>query len=167
MKFKVLKGTVLFQQLEELFIKVNSAHKAALSLIKEIGANSYRPSSWSIGGGISSLAFNEEKDSKMWKKMSYGKFEYMPKTNNKEGRELMNKIHELPMVSWSDLTKLLTTEDDPFWCPGVVKTDECFLFDISDKHAKKLNADLIEILNSEYFALKEAHEAKKTTSPTA
>jgi len=164
MKYKVLKGTSLFESISNVLKSRNEAIDASINLAKELGAKTFRPSRWGIGGGIESLCFDEGQDLKIWKKMNYGPNEFMPRCNNKTAKEIQAKIDALPQVSYADLNGLFGTRS-PFWSPSVIETEDYFLLEVPDKYQSSLtNTDLIEILNSEYFALKEAHEAKKTQS---
>ena len=163
MKFKVLKGTALHESISSIMKLRNEAIDESMKLVKELGARTCRPSRWGIGGGIESICFDEAQDLKIWKKMSYGTNEFMPRLNNKAGKEIQAKIDSLPYVTYPDLNGLFG-KSSPFWCPSIIDTHDCYLVEIPDQYQSSLsNTDLIEILNSEYFALKEAHEAKKAT----
>lgn len=162
MKFKVLQGTALFESIKNILDKRTEAIDAAKSLVKEFGAKTHRPSHWAIGTGISSICFEHEPDLKIWKSSGCGKLEFMPRLNNKTGKENSAKICALPEISYGDLNRLFGPAS-PLWCPSIIATEDCYLIEIPDQYQSKLtNTDLIEILNSEYYALKEAHEAKKT-----
>lgn len=169
MKCKVLKGTELFDQLEAVLNRAKSAEKTTNAFTDEFGVAKYRPWYQSIGGGITSMIFENEPDLKVWKSSGFGKNEYMPRCNNKAGKEIQKRIDAFQKVTWDDLNEVISKKSSPFWCPGIINTKECMLLNISDKNVNELikSKDLIEILDSEYFTLKEAFEAKKITQPIA
>ena len=161
MKFKVLKNTELYNNIYNILNEKVAAINASMDLCKKLGGITFRPSGWSIGGGISSICFPVEQDLKIWKKTGYGPLEYMPRLNSKLGKEISAQIAALPEVRYTELNGLFGPKS-PFWCPAIQNAENCFILNIPDKYANSItNTDLIEILNSEYFALKEAQESAK------
>jgi hypothetical protein len=160
-KYKVLSETELFQKLQEFFKLKYEAEDAACKLTEELGAKEFRPSPGGFGG-ISSICFENNPDPKSWKNSGIARNEFMPKCSSKSGKEIDEKISKLPRLTYRRLTDLISDEKSPFWCPSVIKTESCFLIHVPDNHNSRLNSnDLIEILDSEYFRLKEEHEAKE------
>ena len=160
-KYKVLPGTELFQKLQEFFKLKEEAEDAACELIKELGAEEFRPRPGGFGG-ISSIYFESNPNPKIWKNSGIGRNEYMPKCSTKGGKEIDDKIAKLPSFGYRKLTDLISDEKSPFWCPAVITTESCFLIDVPDNHIQRLNSpDMVEILASEYFRLKEEHEANE------
>lgn len=103
MKFKIMKGTPLFDKLREVGDKMKAANKEAYALCTELGFKQMRPESMVLAGGISSLyaktkpegyafAFNPSKSPN----------DFFPK-RNKANKEIIERIKALPKVEHEEL----------------------------------------------------------------
>lgn len=173
MKFKVLKGTKLFDQLTKVGEDIREADNTAYKLGKELGYKSIRGGRHVLGGGIS--AFQSSELPKGWK-YAYPKSdrEAVFPMNKKVNKELLDRIAALPKVEHEALNKILKFDpwkhndkayngDGSFkiqWYPGIQWKDEYVLLDVSEYMVYKPVKDMIEILESEYEKLSKAKNKK-------
>lgn len=170
MKFKVLKGTDTFQKLEELRLKIKEVNNQAFNVVRELGSTRYCKKNGVLAGGISAIEFTSKPEGyinmgKSWQSL------YFPKAKNKKDLELISK---LPTIDYSELNTIVNFEGNQvvetdaglafIKTIGLIFGENEMLIDIEDGCKYCPPKDIIEILSSEYFALKEAHEAKKTTA---
>lgn len=154
MKFKVLKGTELFNKLSALDEEVNRCVRASQNLVESLGYKQFRPAYWTINGGISSIIIPGGKPAG-WKNAHKDYTgEYMP-AKNKGNKELLDKIAALPVVTYGSLNSLVGL-DTPWGHPGFSVYDDYALINFSEKQIKSLTStsDMIEITHSEWVALK-------------
>lgn len=170
MKFKVLKGTDTFQKLEELRIKVTDVNNQAKDVVKKLEGKRYCGRSHKLAGGISAIEFDTKPEGYKpvggsWRSL------YYPKSVNKTDCKL---IESLPTVEYSELNDIIgfnapqtvSSEKGILWIStiGLIFGENEMLIEVHDGCKYEAPVDVVEILNSEYFALKEAHEAKKATA---
>lgn len=157
MKFKVLKGTPLFDKLSNARKEMRRCNKAALALIKELGYESGRRKGHCLSGGISCFKINGEKP-KGWRKQSDG---YFP-SPIKKNAEVLAKIAALPIAEYSLINEPLNYRwndqeleaGNTFqFCPGVCWKNDYILIHIGELNRYAPVADMIEILDSEFKAL--------------
>lgn len=159
MKFKVLKGTELFKQLDNLKKEMNRCNKLAFDFVESLGYKSMRGKFNTLAGGLSSIII-EAGHPKDWRKCE-GKHEYFP-MKRKSNKELLDKINSLPIIVDDDLNKILNfqpwgkrkNERHLNFHPAVQWSDAVILVDVSSNYVSyKPFADMIEILDSEYLKL--------------
>lgn len=162
MKFKILKGTALYNDLLALQGRINDANKAAKALSVKYGAYGYAGGR-GVGGGIRALCYREKPEG--FKLVQHPDY-YYPKVSLKVNRGLVDEIAALPVVHNSDLNALLgfasgMTIDEATggfrhtMSPGIRWDEMALDFALVDTGAGtcKPHQDLIEILESEYLAL--------------
>ncbi|UOR06272.1 hypothetical protein MUN82_04050 [Hymenobacter aerilatus] len=157
MKFKIVKGTALFEKLSELQAKCTECNKAARALADQQGANGFASGRNMIAGGIAALCFDDKPEGyRLLQQPNY----YYPKVT-KANRPLHDAIAALPTVGNDDLNGLLNYKfqtvcdgDKMYWAsrPGVIWGEEQILVDTGKAKYEPV-ADMIEILESEYLRL--------------
>lgn len=151
MKFKVLKGTPLFDKLTNLKKEIDAANNAARDLVKELGYENYCKSLFDVAGGISAIIIPEGKPAG-WR-FSFNDRQpahaYFP-SSIKANKELLERIKKLPIVSTQKLNSLINY-GSPFSTPGISWRKNYIL--ISTRNEYKPVKDMVEILESEYKKL--------------
>lgn len=170
MKFKVLKGTELFDKFQALQTKMKLCNKASFNLIEELGFKEAYGKSFVLSGGFYGLIPIDGKtkpDGYSWAFNDRQGNAVMPSKNLKKNKEILDKIKNLPVVEYSELNKLVTYKDEMSkrpsgkgngtsinFCPEVHWKEKFILIDIPDYSGKyKPPKDMIEILESEYQKL--------------
>jgi hypothetical protein len=167
MKFKILKGTETYAKLDTLWKQIIASRKATNKFINELGAHEFMDGN-GIAGGLSAVAFREKPEG--WVKSAYGPGLYYPSAKN---RTMRDRIAALPVVPHSALNEIVgfkpTTSIDEdrgrmvrHRAPGFGPAKGCFTMTVSStaKYTPP-NADIIEILESEYLRLMESKPKKK------
>lgn len=159
MKFKVIKGTSLFNDLTQLNKKMNKVRAAAYKVAKSFnGTGRYATSGNTLAGGIDAIEFNEKPEG--WKSVgnSWQNF-YYPKVTNKEANKA---ICTLPYLSFDEINNLLnfksnayTTNEGIVWikCPEVYWFPTYILISLPDKVKYTPVDGMVEILGSEFNVL--------------
>ncbi len=148
MYFKTKRDTQTGLNLCKIEEKANKAFKETKELAKEIGFKSWREGYWQAFGGISCVHFDSEPDSKVWKKQEDG---FMPKLNNKKGKEIAKKIDNLTSVDYFELNESVGFGGAPFKKIGVNFNNNDFVaFSVDEKWDFKIPDDCVEITTSEY-----------------
>jgi hypothetical protein len=109
MKYKISKGTKLFQALTAVKLQMDAVDKLAEKIVQEAGADSYAKASQCIAGGIRAFYFKDlDKVPVGWKKMEKGLSHwFFPKSSAKANRDLLERIADLPTMGTEDIAKLL------------------------------------------------------------
>lgn len=179
MKYKILKGTATYGQLEALWKRMMAADRAAYKLVQDIrkvmglpykgSKHTYASQNDLLAGGIMAIGFDTKPDGwkvvgEPWQKL------FAPKANQKE---LWDRIKVLPKLQLHELNDIVgfkkgvSAGNDLSWvihrAPGMEWVDGAFLMEVPSacKYTPP-NADIVEILESEYRRLSE--EKKKTTT---
>jgi hypothetical protein len=149
---------------------MDNAFKASKALSKELGADEWVPHR-ALAGGIMACKFKVKPEG--WKRLG-AKYSdlYEPMEKNKA---LRDRLAALPVIPYKELNELVgfkrvdhIDENTGVWrrmsCPGLVVLKDCFLLDTGDASISKYtppNADIVEILESEYQRLWEAGKKKR------
>lgn len=156
MKFKIPKGTPLFDTLKEVAKKMKEVNAEAQKIVDEIpDTEGFSPSNHGIAGGIKGIAFKEySKKKEGWNKMESGVSKwFMPKAANKE---LWAKIRALPVLSKDEVNKPLNFSFGMFgnmeiWhTPKIMFKKSAILVQYPDMWKGTPPADAVEILASEW-----------------
>lgn len=168
MKFKVVKGTKLFDQLVDVQKEIRRVNGEARKLVESLGYKKYWPSS-ELAGGIVAIHCPTGKPegwAVFWKDEKHC---YMPAKNKKENKELWAKINALPVLEYSYLNDLLDykplthrTDNRVSFGPGIQWEKDYVLLEFADYVAAKYKPvkDMIEILESEYVKLSKLKNKK-------
>lgn len=170
MKFKILKGTELFNKLKALQLKCQNANKAAFDLAGEFGSKEILPSPSInvIAGGLSGMKLDAPPAG--WKLASkYHYTTYYPK-RTKANKDLIERIEALPKIKTEELNEIIgynpfnRSEDERriSFCPGVYWHYEDFiLVSVAEYVEYTPVADMIEITVSEFNKLRETGKEKR------
>jgi hypothetical protein len=168
MKYKVLKGTALFDKLIAIVDQINECNQQALDLAHSQGAVGLATLGNNRGGGIDAFRFKEEPDMLLWKQMDKHRYRdlYSPRAN-KKNNELFSQIQALPRIGYPEYNAVIGYESQ--WIGitchqsyGLTQDDEFFLISVFDESKYTPHPDMIEILGSEFNLLKEKSlEARK------
>src|ERR1035437_3660461 len=170
MKYKVLKGTALFDKLIAIVDQINKCNQAALDLALSQGAVGLATLGNNRGGGIDAFRFKEEPDMLLWKQMDKHRYRdlYSPRAN-KKNNDLFSQIQALPRIGYPEYNAVIGYESQ--WIGislhqsyGLFQDDDFFLIELSDEVNYTPVADMTEILSSEYKTLKEKSLADKEES---
>ena len=171
MKFKVLKGTALFDKLTHVFTEVRRVEDAAIALATELGAEKgvHRPDMWAV-------CFDEH-PGKLWRKAFADRSEgdYMPSERTKEGKERMARIKSLPKVEYAFLNEILKYDSRSrkkdtnriSYCPTVHWHKDFILVSVREYCIYKPVEDMVELTFSEYEELKKKVYPEKKEKETA
>jgi hypothetical protein len=158
MKFKILKGTVLFEKFIALINEINRCDDAALALMKELGGIHIRGEHGNLGGGIGSIKMPEKP--KDWGN-SYVDGEYMPIKNRKANKEVLEKLAALPIVKDHALNSLINYNWKDHegrrlnFTPEVNWRKDHILIAIGEQYPRyKAVEDMVEITTTEFNTLK-------------
>lgn len=162
MKFKINNGTETFKNLKDVQSRMKECNAAASALAKELGGVDGQRLSGGhdcIAGGLGGIKLSSKPDG--WRNASkhhYGF--YFPKIT-KSNKPILAKIADLPKVTYRDLNSVVGFEFQSsgltwFNCPSVKWGPEYVLLAIHEDCYFTPNADMVEILDSEYKTLAEA-----------
>lgn len=177
MKYKILKGTATYHKLEALCKRMMAADRAAYKLVQEIrkemglphkgSKHTYASQSDVLAGGIMAIGFDAKPEGwkvvgEPWQKL------FAPKANRKDLWERIKVLPKLQLHELNDIVgfkKGMSASKDLSWvihrAPGMEWVDEAFLMEVpSNCKYTPPNADIVEILESEYQRL--SQEKKKT-----
>jgi|ERR1700761_5260340 len=170
MKFKILKGTLLFKKFVDLQTEIERVNKEALALMKEVGAKQIRGSAWAVDGGISSFVFEKGTPKPEGWKNSFTneQWEYMPAKGRKASKEIYDKVQALPIVPYEvfkDLIEYDWYDHDTnriSFCPGINWFDEYVLVAIAEQYPRyKPVKGMVEITTGEYNKLADRVKPRK------
>lgn len=161
MKFKILKGTALFDTLESVIEKMRACNAHAKALMSEFNADGYSKSRNGIAGGIAAFNFTDPtKKPQGWKAMERGYTNwFFPKAAEKD---LISRISQLPIVETSAVSEPLNYQNQSWMnnermvfseLPAIKFFDDYILVDVNSKAEYTPVSDMVEILESEYKEL--------------
>ena len=159
MKFKINKGTQLFEKLTAIHAKMKACSIAAKAIANKYGWETWWQSSYCAAGGISGIQLPEKPDG--WKLASprQSRSMFYPKII-RQNKALLAELDALPVVKVEEISITLKygLQIGPNLqisrCPGVVWFDDYILIDSPDWLDWKPEGGE-EILTSEYNELKE------------
>lgn len=156
MYFKTAKDSETGKKFAEVYERGREAHEARERLLEELMekfpamTGKFRePGGFIIWGGIYSIVFSEEPDPNVWLKGEEN--EYMPLETD-EGSEIAEKIHNLPVVKYTEINACLDHYDNKN-VVGFKGGKEHFGFEIHPEWGIEIPEDCQEILYSEYEKL--------------
>jgi len=161
MKFKVLKGTELFQKFIDARAEMQRCEHAALDVMHEVGAKYVRGDFWAVAGGISAFGFEGDKKPEGWA-IAYkdSDKDFFPARNRKANKELLDKIKALPMYKIEDFNEIMDYDYGDHdtnrisFHPVVNWEKEYVLISIASQYSRyKPVEGMIEITTSEYNSL--------------
>jgi hypothetical protein len=165
MKFKVLKGTKLFDILDKIGDDCMVATREARKIVEELGFEKWRQQTFCLAGGISAFHAPKGKpDGYVYAYSNRDRTAVLPK-KIKSNKELLERIEKLPEVKYEALNKPLNYDgfkSDKFnergakyisMAPGIVWRKNYILLDMHDYIDYKPVKDMIEITTSEYKKL--------------
>lgn len=173
MKYRIAKGTETYAKLAALYKLMEAARKAVFPVLDELGAKRYAPRR-GLAGGIMAVEFRTPPEG--WKRIGKpGQDLYAPKVSNKE---MVERLKALPVLKYEELNSIVgfkqgTTVDEDsgsfvqYRCPGMYMVKDAVLLDTGNAKYTPPNADIVEILESEYRRLKEADEKMSTKKKKA
>lgn len=151
MYFKTLKTSETGKKIASVLKRKTEAENEAEKLVAEIGATKHADGYWAVFGGISRVDFEEDPDSKLWKREHDG---WLPKRNTKKGKEIYNKIKALPVVNRFEVNEAVGFKGGPFKCIGLNWLHEYYYgFAVGDDWDFTPPEDCIEITVTEYKAM--------------
>jgi len=153
MKFKTLRISETGKKFAQVELKADEVIKAAVNLANEIGFETWRPSRWSVYGGVEFVGFKTEgnPDPKIWKNTEHG---FQPRKNTHQGRIISEKLRQLPVVSKDELNQCIGYDGAPFKTIGFDRSNPIyFLFETGENWGCKIPEDCEEITVSEYRKL--------------
>lgn len=171
MKFKVLKGTELFEKLSALGDNIKECDNKSFELAKELGFKNCYGKSFLLAGGLYGLIPIDGKtkpEGYAWAFNDRTGNAVMPIKNRKANKEIIDKIDSLPTVEYDELNNLVNyhralsnkpneTGGTRFsFHPAINWTKEFILIDVPVSNGRKYRPakDMVEILESEYQKLK-------------
>lgn len=151
MYYKVEKGTEIYNKLDKVWDKMIKYNNISLEFIKSIGFNKFGVSHKGVAGGVSCI----ESDYKPEGFKQVGKTHqnlFYPKQNNKE---LLKRIEELPIVSYSEYNDVIgfvphSKNLKYFNSYGSEKIGNIYLITLSDDCEYQPKEDMVELKVSEY-----------------
>lgn len=159
MKFKILKGTPLFDKLIDVKTKIRDCNAAAFALVKEMGYERMRGKEMVLAGGISSIEIKGGKPDG-WR-VAFAektKDEYFP-SKLKQNKEILSKISALPVVGYEELNDILDYDFHKHegkrlsFHPAVIWKEDFILVSVAEYMYYQPAKDMVEILESEYMKL--------------
>lgn len=170
MKFKILKGTLLFKKFVDLQKEMARVEKLSFALMKEVDSIGIRGGDFTVCGGISSFIFKKGvKKPDGWKNSFKNEpWEYMPAKNRAVSKKILAKVEALPSVPYSVFKDIICYDfrdhvgNRISFMPGVDWFDEYVLISIGEQYPRyKPVSGMIEITTSEYNRLAERVKPKK------
>ena len=165
MKFKIEKGTGLFEAFLVLKERIRITNAQAFEVVEELGLTRYCPELYCLAGGISAFVIDDftQFKRKNWAAINARKYSnfFFPK-KIKANEALLAKIKALPKLQYNELNDLIQFKAGSTtilgWAlhPGVIWRDDFVLIDTTEGQIYEPVADMIEILESEYIRLKNA-----------
>jgi len=156
MKFKILKGTPTFEKLQGLYQLIISINKKTKALVERLGAEQFLRNDNYLAGAPIGFQFDKCPDG--WK--SEGQGCYFPKANLKANKPLLAEIKALPKLDKQELLTILGYKPMQrgkgniiYFSPSFRWGNEFCLLEVQEDIKFTPNADMIEILSSEYKTL--------------
>jgi len=167
MKFKVEKGTPLFDKLKDLGERMKAANKEAFSLCTEMGFKQMRPAPHALAGGISSFYSKTKPTNFVCTVNAKSPNDFFPKRRVNANKELLARIDKLPVIDYNELNKLINYDgwnSDKFnerggryvsMHPGISWHKDHVLLDVAEYVKYKPVKGMVEITVSEYNKIKD------------
>jgi len=166
MKYKVVKGTKLFDELWSIQKQMQSCHDEVKKIADTIPeADGFSKRSHCLAGGIAAFHFKEYSMGAPdgWRKMEKGFTPwFMPKSSDKRNKELLSRISKLPVIDYEAINDLLgfnfhiTGEMQIWYAPIVEWRKKYVLIEMPSDRKYKPKDGMIEILDSEFIKLSKA-----------
>lgn len=160
MKYKVLKGTPLFDKIVVVVEKIKDYNQQAEDLSNSVGGLRAATLGYNRAGGIAAFEFKKEPDMNLWKRVDKYEPLYSPRAK-KANNALFAKIQALPITRYEEFNNVI--EFKQHWSGltfhqtyGLVISDDFMLIEMNDEVKYTPVQDMIEILGSEYNYLKES-----------
>jgi len=162
MKFKINKGTELFEKFQQLKQDIQRVNKEATKLVESFGYTRYCIAPHCLAGGIGAIEILSVplNDRKKWVRVSKQNSQLWMPRQNRENAELIDEIKRLPKLDYAELNDLIGFKagaTNSFgWAthPGVIWRDEYILIEMADGQIYEPCDGMVEILTSEYQRLK-------------
>ncbi len=163
MKFKIPKGTPLFNAVMEVRKRMDECDAAATALCKEVGAEQHYTDNYYLAGGIAGFRFKTKPEG--WKQVGSHYRVFLPKAALKE---LNARISALPRMNVEEMAKVLKYKTHTGFngqgfslqrLPSMTFLPDVILLSTQDKNPWKGCQGIIEIMGSEYDALELAGRA--------
>lgn len=164
MKFKVVKGSVLFNKLDMLGEQIKEVKNLARKVARDLGFDNAYVRNFVLAGGLSGLCIADGRYKPDGYKWVFKGAVWPTKAN----KEALLRLENLPVLTYDDLNKLVGYSEEMSerpgqgsgtvinWCPVVIFRDEYILLNVPVYSGKyKPVKGMVEILESEYNALKE------------
>jgi hypothetical protein len=159
MKYKILKGTELFNQLTDLNKRMKKVKKTATDLAASFGGGKVATTGNHLAGGIDAIEFKEKPDG--WRSVGNSwQGLYYPKAVNKA---ILKQIADLPVVKIDELNDIVGFRGRQTKCSGGgiawIKSvgmqwhKDFILMETAEGTEYTPLPDVIEILGSEYDEL--------------
>lgn len=160
MKYKVEKGTPLFDAFDDVYTLIKYCNTKALELSESLGFKEFGSNTSEIAGGIYCFYSEEKKEGYKTVGKPYQNLIF-PKAQNKE---LLLKIAELPVVKLEQYNELISfkqrfSSDERglihirSFGSQISNCGNYYLLDIDPKSDFEIKEGMIEILESEYIRL--------------
>lgn len=169
MKYKIMHGTGTFAKLKVLEKQMDRVCKARNKVLKELGAERFATLRGVLCGGMVAVELAAKPEGFKVYDRSHPRF-FAPKADNTEWSAKFNDLPTLPYSALNDIVgfksgQMTGHESGGFAihrCPGIEfgKTVILLETDAKAKYSPE-NADIVEILESEYVRLSEAIDKKK------
>jgi hypothetical protein len=155
MYFKALKGTETFAKVEKCFNKRREASKVIEQAVKELGGEDWSENNRSVNA----IYFKQKVDRQKWKHVGKNwQSLYFPKASNKEALKIINSLKVYGSENFAEAInfKPQFAGLSHVTCPGFHFYKKYVLLEIPTECSYEKPSDVVEILASEYIALKEA-----------
>lgn len=150
MKIIIKKSSATGKKIANIFTRADEAWEQEKKIVSSFGAEQFSRRSDCMGGGITSLRFEEVPDMRVWKEHGQYHNHYSPRRNTKKGMEIQDMFDAVPMVKRFDLDEVLGN-NDPFRSMGFIRgSGEYFGFTIGDDWNIDLPDDAKEVTVAEY-----------------
>lgn len=160
MKFKIDKGTETYQKITVLNDRINQVRHQIKDLNEEVGAEGAMTSSSHLAGFIAGFKFPQKPDG--WKSASKSYPIFFPKSIRKN-TPLLERIAAIELIDFKVLNEIVGFKPQTYCEGSTVKfiksvgyalRDDYCLLSVSERAKFTPNADMVEILESEYLRLK-------------
>lgn len=154
MKYKILKGSKTFEELNSLHQRMTECNLAATALAKELGGtDKILFGGRRIAGGLEGIWFETKPE--FWKLTHRDWHNFFCPKICKQTEDVRERINALPEVKYEDLNKIVGFKYQVVnltWhnIPGVVWGDDLCLLNVDSNCEFTPNGDMVEILDSEY-----------------
>lgn len=158
MKFKTLKTSATGIKLTQVLDQREEYLTPVRKILDEYNCREYWQNSNGVWGGIDSFDFQENPDYETFRNGRYG---IVPNQRTKKGKELSERLKNLPYLKKSEFNNIIGYNDPSGWHANFGlcwSNPEYYLIEVAaswDIDSWKIPDDLIEITNKEFLELKE------------